>query len=271
MGPNQRSAIPNYGGQGKHIICLVEEITYRRQAEEALATQAAELAKSNADLQQFAWVTSHDLREPIRALISFSQLLLLRYKGKLDEEADQALKFIANSAKRMELLVGDLLTYSRVVNIEDRPLARVSLSSALDWAMANLQVTVIDSEAVIHRDPLPDVLGDEVQIVQLLQNLLSNAIKYKGEKAPEIRVTARRQNSDYVICFEDKGVGIESRYHERIFGLFKRLHGSEIQGTGLGLAICRKIVERHGGKIWVESAPGEGSTFCFNLPAADPA
>jgi light-regulated signal transduction histidine kinase (bacteriophytochrome) len=263
------SAVRDESGNAKDTICLVEEITFRRQAEEALAAQAAELARSNADLQQFAWVTSHDLREPIRTLIAFSQLLLLRYRGKLDDEADKALEFIRNSARRMESLVGDLLTYSRIVNVEERPFARVSLNSALDWAMSNLQVTIIASEAIVHRDSLPDVLGDEVQIVQLLQNLLSNAIKYRGAESPEIRVSARRADGEYVICFQDNGVGIDRRYHERIFGLFKRLHGTEIQGTGLGLAICRKIIERHGGRIWVESEPGKGSTFCFTLAAAD--
>jgi light-regulated signal transduction histidine kinase (bacteriophytochrome) len=202
-------------------------------------------------------------------LIAFSQLLTMRYRGKLDDDSDKALQFIQSSAKRMELLVADLLTFSRVVNADERPFSRVPLMLALDWAMANLQITIIDSEAIVHRGDLPDVMGDEVQIVLLFQNLLSNAIKYRGPQSPEIRVSARRQDTEYVVYFRDNGIGIEPRYHERIFGLFKRLHGPEIQGTGLGLAICRKIVERHGGRIWVESALGEGSTFCFTLPAAD--
>jgi light-regulated signal transduction histidine kinase (bacteriophytochrome) len=251
-----------------HTISLVEEITYRREAEEALAAQAAELARSNADLQQFAWVTSHDLREPIRGLVAFSQLLLGRYRGQFDEEADRALEFIVASAKRMDLLVRDLLAYSHVVNNESRTPSRVSLSAALDWAIANLHVSLNDSHCVIERGALPVVLADEVQLVQVLQNLLANAIKYRGAEPPFILVSAVKREQEVTVSVKDNGIGIEPRYHERIFGLFKRLHGSDIQGTGLGLAICRKIVERHGGRIWVESQPGQGANFLFTLPAA---
>jgi PAS domain S-box-containing protein len=263
------SAVRDDHGRVLSIISLVEEITYRRQAEEALAAQAAELARSNADLQQFAWVTSHDLREPIRNLIAFSQLLSHRYKDTVDAEGVRYLDFIQASARRMESLVRDLLSYSRVVNTEERGFSRVIMFTALDWAMSNLQVSMDDADAVVTRGDLPDVCGDEVQVVQLLQNLLSNALKYKREAPPRIHVSGVRRDQMVEITVRDNGIGIDARYHERVFGLFKRLHGAEIQGTGLGLAICRRIVERHGGSIRVESKPGEGSAFIFTLPAAD--
>jgi PAS domain S-box-containing protein len=263
------SAVRDEHGRVLSSISLVEEITYRKKAEEALTRQAAELARSNADLQQFAWVTSHDLREPIRTIIAFSQLLSLRYKDKLDTEADQALTFMETSAKRMEALVRDLLSYSRLINTEERNFTRVSLNSALDWAMSNLQTTIADAGTVITRGPLPDVKGDDIQIVQLFQNLLSNAVKYRGKEPPLIRIGAELKDGEVQVSVADNGPGIDRKYHERIFGLFKRLHGAEIQGTGLGLAICRAVVQRHGGRLWVESEPGHGATFVFTLPAAD--
>jgi PAS domain S-box-containing protein len=263
------SAVRDDQGKVLNIIALMEEITYRRRAEEALAQQAAELARSNADLQQFAWVTSHDLREPIRNLIAFSQLLMLKYRGQLDEEGMRSLDFIQASAHRMELLVRDLLSYSRVVNTEERGFSRVSMYAALDWAMANLQVTLDDAGTVVTRGDIPDVCGDEVQIVQLLQNLLSNSVKYKGQEPPRIHVSGVKLDGLVEITVKDNGVGIDPRYHTRVFGLFKRLHGPEIQGTGLGLAICRRIVERHGGSIRIESSPGQGAAFIFTLPAVE--
>ena len=263
------SAVRDEHGRVLNTISLVEEITYRKRAEEALAQQAAELARSNADLQQFAWVTSHDLREPIRNIIAFSQLLCVRYKDKLDADADHALTFMETSARRMEALVRDLLSYSRIINIEDRNVTRVSLNSAVDWAMSNLQTTIADAGAVITRGPLHDVKGDEIQIVQLFQNLIGNAVKYRGYDPPVIHIAAEIKNGEVEVSVKDNGPGIHRKYHERIFGLFKRLHGAEIQGTGLGLTICRKIVERHGGKLWVESEPGQGATFLFTLPSAD--
>jgi PAS domain S-box-containing protein len=263
------SAVRDDEGGVLNTISLVEEITYRRQAEEALAAQAAELARSNADLQQFAWVTSHDLREPIRNLIAFSQLVSLRYKDKLDDEGRRALEFMESSSRRMESLVRDLLTYSRVVNAEERGFTRVSLSAVLDWAMSNLRVSLDDAQATVQRSELPDVCGDEVQLVQLLQNLLSNALKYRGDAPLDIHVSGSKKDGVVEIAVKDNGIGIDPRYHDRVFGLFKRLHGPEIQGTGLGLTICRKIVERHGGTIRVESEPGEGATFLFTLPSAE--
>jgi PAS domain S-box-containing protein len=262
------STVRDDSGKLLNTISLIEEITYRRQAEEALAAQAADLARSNADLQQFAWVTSHDLREPIRNLIAFSQLLKFRYQNSLDDEGRRSLEFIEASSRRMESLVRDLLSYSRVVNTEERRFARVSLGGALDWAMSNLQLSLDDARASVTRGELPDVSGDEVQIVQLFQNLLSNALKYRGDDPPEIHVSGIRQNGMVQVSIKDNGIGIDPRYHERVFGLFKRLHGPEIQGTGLGLAICRKIVERQGGTIRVESEPSNGATFIFTLPEA---
>ena len=262
------SLIRDDKGLPARMIALIEEITYRRQAEEALAKQAAELARSNADLQQFAWVTSHDLREPIRTQVAFSQLLMNRYGGQLDQEAQQALQFIESSARRMESLVRDLLSYSRVVNSDQRVFTRVSLRNAVDWAVSNLQATIADTGTFVHRESLPDVIGDEVQVVQLLQNLISNAIQYRSAKPPQIRITAEVKGEQVTVSVKDNGIGIDPRYHDRVFGLFKRLHGDDIQGTGLGLAICRTIVERHGGRIWVESKLGQGADFRFTLPVA---
>jgi signal transduction histidine kinase len=169
----------------------------------------------------------------------------------------------------MDSLVRDLLTYSQFVNTESRTRSPVSLSAALDWAIANLHVSLQDSRCVIERGPLPRVLADEVQLVQVFQNLLANAIKYRSAEPPFVFISASKRDRQITVSVKDNGIGIEPRYHERIFGLFKRLRGSDIQGTGLGLAICRTIVERHGGKIWVESQPGQGANFLFTLPAAD--
>ena len=186
----------------------------------------------------------------------------------MDEQGAQALDFIQTSAKRMDSLVRDLLSYSRVVNTEQRAFSRVSLNSALDWAVSNMQATIKDAHAIVRSADLPEVVGDEVQLVQLLQNLLSNAVKYAMRPDPVVEITAAVLDREVEVSVKDNGAGIDPRYHERVFGLFKRLHGADVQGTGLGLAICRKIVERHGGRIWVESQPGQGATFKFTLPAA---
>ncbi len=240
----------------------------RKQAEEVLARQAQELARSNADLQQFAYVTSHDLQEPLRSMISFSQLLSRRYRGRLDSEADEFLGFIVSGALRMKGLVEALLAYSRVVNVETMPFVPVPLESALHWATMNLQTVIDESHTSVTSDELPTVLADQVQLVQLFQNLVHNAIKYrKSDVLPHIHLSAERRGQEWVISVKDNGIGIEPEYIDQVFGVFKRLHGKEIPGTGIGLAISKRIVEKHGGRLWAESEYGRGSTFYFSLPA----
>jgi PAS domain S-box-containing protein len=253
---------------GLHLSIL-RDITDRKRAEEILAQQASELTRSNADLQQFAYVTSHDLQEPLRGIISFSQLLARRYNGKLGEDADQFIEYIVSGADRMKGLIDALLTYSRVVNVEGLPFGPVRLEAGIHSASMNLQAAIEESRAKVTHDPLPTVLADQVQLVQLFQNLMSNAIKYRlPEVPPHIHISAAQTARHCVVSVRDNGIGIDPDQAERIFGVFERLHGKDIPGTGIGLAICKRIVEKHGGNIWVESSRGEGATFRFTLPCA---
>ncbi len=253
-----------YGGAGSRLV-IVENITERKLAESELAHQANELARSNADLQQFAYVTSHDLQEPLRNISAFSQMLSRRYRGRLDADADEFIGYIVTGVARMRSLIEDLLGYSRVVNAERSPLGDVNSGQAVDWALNNLSQSVKSSGAIVNRNGLPSVKGDRVLLVQLFQNLISNAIKYRSSTAPEIVISAEQAGTEWVFSVKDNGIGIARQHHERIFGVFKRLHGVEYPGTGIGLAICRKIVERHNGRIWVESREGAGADFRFTL------
>ena len=260
-------ALYSDSGAAVRLVGVTLDTTERKQAEEALTRQAEELARSNADLQQFAYVTSHDLQEPLRTITSFAQMLTMRYSGKLDQEADEFLAFIVSGAKRMKGLIDALLAYSRVVNTEAAPHGPVDLDAALHWAKMNLQAVIEESGAVVVNGELPTVQADQVQIVQLFQNLLSNAIKYrKADRTAEVGIEARRDEGDWVVEVRDNGIGIDPQHAERIFGVFKRLHGKDVPGTGIGLAICKRIVEKHGGRIWVESQEGAGARFCFTLP-----
>ena len=238
----------------------------RVNAQEELTRQAQELARSNADLQQFAYVTSHDLQEPLRNITNFAEILHRRYKANLAHDAKEFLEYIVSGAERMKALIDGLLNYSRVINVETVPFASVRIVDALHWATMNLQIVIEQSQASITHGELPAVRGDHVQIVQLLQNLLSNAIKYRSSDPPRVHISAERRPDDWLFAVEDNGIGISADYAENIFGVFKRLHGYEIPGTGIGLAICKRIVEKHGGRIWVESQVGVGSTFYFTLP-----
>jgi PAS domain S-box-containing protein len=244
------------------------DIQDRKQAEEELTRQAQELSRSNADLQQFAYVTSHDLQEPLRIIHSYAQLLQQRYRGRLDQDADEFIGFITTAVRRMEALIQDLLSYSRVVNVDSLPMAEVEMDGTVHWAMMNLHAAIQESNANIRFTDLPTVTGSQVQLVQLLQNLLSNAIKYRGAAAPAVEITAAPDGRMWTFTIRDNGIGIDPQYHDRIFGIFKRLHGRDIPGTGIGLAICEKIIQKHGGRIWVESEAGRGAAFRFTLPAA---
>lgn len=261
------SPIPR--GETCFFAAFARDVTERKEAQEKLARKAEELARSNADLEVFAYVASHDLQEPLRMVASYTQLLARRYKGQLDADADEFIGFAVDGAARMQLLIQDLLSYSRLTTRGKTPcftLAEAACRSALE----NLQESIRSSNATVSVGALPAVLADAMQLTQLFQNLVGNAIKYRNERKPEIRVDARSNGHEWIFSVQDNGIGIEPQYFERIFQMFQRLHTrTEYSGTGIGLAICRRIVERHGGRIWVESERGHGSTFLFTIPRAE--
>ena len=244
---------------------IARDITERALAIKSIAQHADQLARSNANLQQFTYAASHDLQEPLRTVVTFTQLLADRYGEKLDGEANEFMSYVISAATRMRLLITDLLTYSRTVHHEDVPLKEFALKDAVDLAAHNLQLAIEESATALETGPLPALHADKVQMIQLFQNLISNAIKYRSDEAPVIRITAEQNGEEWVLSVCDNGIGIPAEYKEYVFGVFKRLHGNSRAGTGVGLAICKTIVERHGGRIWVESEPGRGSTFKFSI------
>ncbi|MDQ2693668.1 MAG: ATP-binding protein [Chloroflexota bacterium] len=245
------------------------DVTQRRQTEEQLRQQADELERSNRELEQFAYVASHDLQEPLRIVSSYVQLLARRYKGKLDQDADEFINYAVEGASRMKTLINDLLAYSRV-GTRGKELAPVQMEEVFERVSRNLKIALQESNATLTHDPLPVVLADSSQMIQLLQNLIGNAIKFRDTKPPRVHLGVRRQEEHWLFFVRDNGIGIDPEYRERIFIIFQRLHNQhEYPGTGIGLAICRKIVERHGGQIWVESASGDGATFYFTLQPAE--
>jgi light-regulated signal transduction histidine kinase (bacteriophytochrome) len=221
-------------------------------------------------LGQFAYIASHDLQEPLRMVASYTQLLAKRYKGRLDSDADEFIAFAVDGANRMQRLIKDLLAYSRV-GTRGTDLVKTSSEEALQQALINLRGSIEESDALVTHDPLPAVLADETQLIQLFQNLVGNALKYRSPGVPRVHISAvRDRERRWSFAVTDNGMGIEPEYFERIFGMFQRLHKrEEYAGTGIGLAICKKIVERHGGSICVESQPGQGSTFSFSLAASE--
>jgi PAS domain S-box-containing protein len=250
------------------FIGTAQDITQRKQVEEELRQIANDLARSNADLEQFAYVASHDLQEPLRAVVGCVQILQRRYQGQLDDRADELITHIIDGASRMQKLIEDLLVFSRV-GTRGKQLSPVNSSDALNLALSNLATAIKESHAVITYDPLPIVNADSSQLTSLFQNLISNAIKFCRNHSPQIHIKAECKENKCIFSVSDNGIGIESQYFERIFGVFQRLHTrKEYPGTGIGLAICKKIIERHGGNIWVESTLNQGSTFFFTLPFA---
>ncbi len=250
-----------------HAVGVVRDITDRKQAEEAVAAKAEELQRSNHELEQFAYVASHDLQEPLRMVRSYCQLLARRYEGQLDDDADEFIHYAVDGAGRMQRIIEDLLQYSRV-NTRGKPPKPTDSEKVLEGVLSDLEAAVEESDAEVTHDPLPAVMADEVQLGRLLRNLVGNAIKYRGEGPPRVHVSAERRNGDCLFAVRDNGIGIDPQYHDRIFVIFQRLGGRDDEaGTGIGLAVCKRIVERHGGRIWVESAEGQGSTFYFTMPA----
>ena len=246
---------------------LEAQVKLRKRWEKLLEFQATELARSNRELQQFAYAASHDLQEPLRMVTSYLQLLERRYKGQLDTDADEFIAFAVDGASRMKRLIEDLLSFSRV-GTRGKDFEPTDGEAVLEQTLRNLEMAISESEAAVTHDPLPTVMADGGQLVQLLQNLIGNAIKFRSDEPPTVHVGAERQDGKWVFSVRDNGIGIDPRYSERIFEIFQRLHTRDkYPGTGIGLAVCKKIVERHGGRIWAESQPGEGATFYFTLPA----
>lgn len=247
---------------------LLNEIKQRKQVEEALNLHASELARSNSELQQFAYVASHDFKEPLRMIVTFLQLLEKEYADQLDVTAKEYIQYAVDGGKRMQDLINDLLTFSQV-NSANAKLELISGETILQQALDNLKIAIVESKAEITHDELPELLADKTQLVQLFQNLISNAIKFSDKEKVEIHVGVMPYKNTWLFSVRDNGIGISTEFYDRIFALFQRLHTREtFQGTGIGLAVCKKIVEQHGGEIWVESTEGQGTTFYFTFPIA---
>jgi two-component system CheB/CheR fusion protein len=253
------SEIFNPNAQVRTILLAIEDATDRKLAETALTT-------TNAELQHFAYALTHDLQEPIRMVVNFTQLLARECEGKLGGEADQFIAYSVEGALRIEALLKALLAYWEVSGREQDSFASIDCGAVLAKVLLNLQAAIAESGAIVTSDPLPTVVAEEVMLTQLFQNLISNSIKFRGAETPRIHVSAERDGEGWLFSVRDNGIGLEPQDAGRVFGMFKRLHGSEIPGTGIGLALCKKIVEREGGRIWVESEAGRGATFKFTVP-----
>ena len=247
---------------------LQAEIADRERARRERERLVADLARSNTELEQFAYVASHDLQEPIRMVSSYVALLDRKYHGELDDKADLYIHFAIDGAQRMHKLINGLLEYSRVMR-RTAVFKTVDMNTVFSNAVANLAVLIAEAGAAVTKDDLPSVSGDETQLVQLLQNLISNGIKFRKENLPpSVHISARRDGPDWVFSIRDNGIGIERQHFDRVFQIFQRLHSrSEYPGTGIGLSICKRIIDHHRGRIWIESVPGEGTTFFFTISA----
>jgi PAS domain S-box-containing protein len=254
-------------GRAIYLLGISEDITDIRNAQLALEQKTKELERSNSELEQFAYVASHDLQEPLRTISSYVQLLASRYKDKLDSDANEFIDFAVDGSKRMRTLINSLLEYSRVNRV--KPFEWMELTDLMKEIQLDMKDQIKEANATIKYNGLPKIYGDVVLITQLFQNLIGNAIKFRDDKKPEIKITSKRKNGEYIFGVEDNGIGIKDEYAEKIFVIFQRLNSRDkYPGTGIGLSICKKIVERHGGKIWVESEPGKGSKFYFTIKAA---
>jgi PAS domain S-box-containing protein len=260
------SPIRDHDGETTGVSAIIRDISDRVAAEKERARQLEFLARSNADLQQFAYAASHDLREPLRTITSFCELLQVRNGPQLDEQGAEFLKFIISGTGRMSQLVDGLLEYARSGEITSQALSEIDTEKSFENAIEALQLGIQDSGAAITHDPLPSVPGHEIDFSRLFQNLIGNAIKYRRDEALRIHVSAKQSGDEWIFSVSDNGQGIPAQQISRIFRLFSRLHGQEYPGAGIGLAMCQKIVERNGGRIWVESEVGKGSTFFFTVP-----
>ncbi len=248
------------------FVSVQKDVTELKAAREELSRRAEELAKSNAELEQFAYIASHDLQEPLRMVSSYCQLLRRRYRDKLDTDANEFIDFAVDGAMRMQKLIEDLLQYSRV-GTHGQPFKRTDCGLVVNKALENLKLSIEDCDATVTQEKMPVMIADEIQLVQLFQNLIHNALKFRNGSAPVIKIACREHKKEWIFSVRDNGTGLDARYADRIFVIFQRLHNSDdIPGTGIGLAICKKIVERHEGRIWVESRPNAGATFSFSLP-----
>ena len=259
------SVIKDINDEIDGVVFVAQDISDYKRAE-LLARSSEALERSNKELEQFAYVASHDLQEPLRMISSYVQLLKRRYADNLDSDANEFIDFAVDGAERMKILIKDLLAFSRI-GTKGEEFKITSTQTILEEIISNLEISIKENNVVITIDPLPDLVVDRTQIMQLFQNLISNAIKYRGDKSPKIQIEVQDKYSEWLFSFKDNGIGLEPKYADKIFVIFQRLHGKgEYSGTGIGLSIAKRIVERHGGQIWVESEPGKGSTFKFTIP-----